>query len=114
MATTTLATTTRICAFAGVIHFALMAPAQASSTVAMNSNFTGAVHFAPIAPAQASSAVPMNSNLIALYQIVSGQNQCFVYTYDHNGNRLTRGNLNPGATATWGSSVYGCYNWTTP
>ena len=65
-------------------------------------------------PAWVSRVVAWNSNLLAMYQVVSGQNQCFVYTYDHNGNRLTRSNLNPGATATWGSAVYGCYNWVAP
>ena len=63
------------------------------------------------APAQASGLWFANISLLASYQIIAGQNQCFIYTYDLNGNRLARSNLNPGATPTWGSSVFGCSNW---
>ena len=98
--------------FAGLGALALLpaAPARAASAPLASSSPRASVP----AAVRVSKVVVVNSNLLVMYQIVSGQNQCFVYTYDQNGNRLTRSNLNPGATATWGSAVYGCYNWTTP
>jgi len=98
--------------FAGLGALALLpaAPAQAAGPRLVSFSVRAPVP----AAVRVANFVVANNNLLAMYQIVSGQNQCFVYTYDHNGNRLTRSNLNPGATATWGSAVYGCYNWTTP
>lgn len=42
----------------------------------------------------------------------AGQNFCFQYTYDANGNRLTslQGNVQSGG-AVWGSSTFGCSIW---
>jgi hypothetical protein len=99
-------------AFAGLGALALLpiVPVQAAGPALATSGRPAREAAAP----KVSRSVILNSNLLALYQIVSGQNQCFVYTYDQNGNRLTRSNLNPTATAAWGTAVYGCYNWTTP
>ena len=99
--------------FAGLAVLALVpiAPALAAEPVVANASARAAP---AAAAARVSRLLLANGNLLAMYQIVSGQNQCFVYTYDHNGNRLTRSNLNPGPGAMWGSAVYGCYNWATP
>jgi YD repeat-containing protein len=39
---------------------------------------------------------------------------CVTYSYDPNGNRTAQTNLAVGSPppATWGSSVWGCFNWT--
>lgn len=39
---------------------------------------------------------------------------CVAYTYDANGNRTSINSASTGApvTATWGSGVWGCINWT--
>lgn len=60
-------------------------------------------------PAQASGLLLVNSGMLALFQ--SASSQCFIYSYDHNGNRLARSNLTYGSTGTWGSSTYGCFSW---
>jgi hypothetical protein len=63
------------------------------------------------APACASPIWLMNSDMLALLQITGNQGQCFLYTYDLNGNRLAGNNLIYGASGTWGTSVYGCFDW---
>jgi YD repeat-containing protein len=45
---------------------------------------------------------------------IGTQNQCLSYTYDKNGNRTSQNNQVFGATATWGSSTYGCFSWISP
>jgi YD repeat-containing protein len=37
---------------------------------------------------------------------------CVLYSYDANGNRTSQTNAIPSGTPTWGTSVYGCVNWT--
>lgn len=39
---------------------------------------------------------------------------CVAYSYDANGNRTSQTNTISGApeSATWGSGVFGCFNWT--
>lgn len=38
---------------------------------------------------------------------------CIVYTYDPNGNRTSETvNLGTVTTPTWGTAVWGCFNWT--
>jgi YD repeat-containing protein len=39
---------------------------------------------------------------------------CVAYTYDANGNRTTQTNTASGApvTPTWGTGVWGCFQWT--
>ncbi len=66
----------------------------------------------PTTPGKAAGLVLMNSEMLALIQIIGSQNLCITYSYDHNGNIVTRNNLAYGAQGTWGSSVYGCFNWT--
>lgn len=56
----------------------------------------------------------IDSDLAALMQVVTSQTVCVVYSYDQNGNRLTQQNLGYSGTGTWGSSVFGCFNWTAP
>lgn len=63
-------------------------------------------------PAQASSLLLLNSHMLSLFQ--SASNQCFIYSYDPNGNRLALSNVTYSSTGAWGSSVYGCFSWTTP
>lgn len=61
------------------------------------------------APARASSFLLVNSSIMLFLQ--SATSQCFVYSYDRNGNRLARGNQAYVARGFWGSSTYGCFNW---
>lgn len=61
------------------------------------------------ASAHASSLWVFNAGMLSMFQ--SSTNQCFLYAYDHNGNRLSRNNLTFSSTGTWGSSTYGCFNW---
>lgn len=63
-------------------------------------------------PAVASRHLPAAGALLASAQVVAGQNVCFKYTYDKNGNRISKTNLTWGSGATWGSTTYGCFNWT--
>lgn len=55
-------------------------------------------------------------SVIQLLALVQGAspNQCVTYAFDLNGNITTRTDAIYGATATWGSSAYGCFNWTSP
>lgn len=64
------------------------------------------------APAEASGISMINAQLLAAIQTIGAQPHCFTYTYDRNGNRLSQSSVNYSATATWGSSVYGCSIWT--
>lgn len=61
-------------------------------------------------PAQASNVLVLNASMLALFQ--SATNQCFAYSYDLNGNRLALSSVTYSSTGTWGSSTYGCFNWT--
>ena len=56
----------------------------------------------------------VNSQVLVALQAVTGQNQCVSYAYDLNGNITAKNNLSFGATATWGSSTFGCFSWTAP
>lgn len=71
----------------------------------------GACFISAAEPASAGGLGLVNSSLIAMFQSVSGQNVCLVYSYDQNGNRVHSGTLSFGP-ATWGSSTYGCFSWT--
>lgn len=62
------------------------------------------------APAQASRRLPMAGAMLAATQLSGGQNRCFKYSFDKNGNRLAKTNLAWGS-ATWGSAAYGCFKW---
>ena len=64
-------------------------------------------------PAQASGAFFVNTEMLAMLQVMGSQNVCFTYSYDHNGNRLSKDNQTFATTGTWGSSVFGCFIWTT-
>jgi YD repeat-containing protein len=38
---------------------------------------------------------------------------CVIYSYDANGNRLSQTvNVNTGNTPTWGTGIWGCFQWT--
>lgn len=38
---------------------------------------------------------------------------CIIYAYDPNGNRTSETiNVGSASTATWGTGVWGCFNWT--
>jgi len=63
-------------------------------------------------PAQATGLYVVNWEMLALVQVAGAQNQCFAYSYDLNGNRLSTSNVTFGATATWGSKVWSCFMWT--
>lgn len=63
-------------------------------------------------PAQASSLSLVSSQMLMFLQIASAPNQCISYSYDRNGNITARNNKAYGAQGTWGSSVYGCFSWT--
>ncbi len=51
--------------------------------------------------AQPNSAQVLNTPL----------NQCVIYTYDKNGNRITQVNAAVGAGVTWGTPKYLCFIW---
>lgn len=37
---------------------------------------------------------------------------CVIYTYDANGNRLSEiVDVNTGSTRTWGTGIWGCFDW---
>lgn len=37
---------------------------------------------------------------------------CVIYTYDANGNRLSETvNVSTGSTPTWGTGIWGCFDW---
>jgi hypothetical protein len=65
----------------------------------------------PATSANAATYVLANSAMLAAFQAISSQNQCTIFTYDHNGNITAKTNQPYGTTATWGSSAYGCFNW---
>jgi len=64
-------------------------------------------------PAPAHLPAYVNGEVIAALQGIAAQNQCLLYTYDHNGNITARVDQGFG-TAAWGSSVFGCFKWTAP
>jgi len=74
--------------------------------------FAGAFQLVAAVPAHASGAFFVNTEMLAMLQVMGSQNICFTYSYDHNGNRLSRNNQTFAATGTWGSSVFGCFIWT--
>lgn len=48
-----------------------------------------------------------------LIMLISSSAMCLVYTYDANGNRISLSTFPLDASgATWGSSTFGCFNWT--
>lgn len=61
-------------------------------------------------PAGASDLVLANTAMIAAFAAL-GDQVCFAYTYDRNGNRLSTNNVTYSRGGTWGSSAYGCFNW---
>lgn len=74
--------------------------------------FLCAVQVGLASPAEASRLPLVNSQMLLFLQTVSGPNLCISYSYDRNGNVLVKSNSSYGAQATWGSSVYGCFKWT--
>jgi hypothetical protein len=72
------------------------------------------LQLAQIHPALHSNAMLFDASMSAFLQSSEVQNVCTVYTYDHNGNLLATNNQTFGASATWGSSSYGCFTWTSP
>ena len=62
------------------------------------------------APAHASGISLLSGQMLMLLQSAT-PNQCISYSYDHNGNITVRSNLAYGATATWGTSIFGCFSW---
>lgn len=71
----------------------------------------GATQFAR--PVQLAMPTGGLSNAIGLaaVQSVSAPNACISYSYDRNGNILTKSAGTYGQ-ATWGSSAYACFSWT--
>ena len=61
-------------------------------------------------PARAISPIYADMSVVTLF-FASGTSQCFLYAYDRNGNRQGRSNLAYVTRGFWGSSTYGCYNW---
>jgi hypothetical protein len=64
-------------------------------------------------PAHANIAVPLGAfPLVTMTGVVPTSSSCSRYTYDQNGNRLSRSASGlPTDTPTWGSSVFGCSTW---
>jgi hypothetical protein len=72
----------------------------------------GAFQLVAAVPAHATGVFVVNAEMLAMLQVVGSQNVCLTYSYDHNGNRLSRNSQTFAATGTWGSSVFGCFIWT--
>ena len=62
-------------------------------------------------PAKASGVILASTDMLALFQTVSAANLCIAYSYDLNGNLLVKTSSTYGASATWGSSSFGCFSW---
>jgi YD repeat-containing protein len=39
---------------------------------------------------------------------------CVAYSYDQNGNRVSQINSTTSSSATWGTSAWGCFLWSSP
>lgn len=67
-------------------------------------------------PAQANGLITINSQIAAsLMLLTSGSSLCVTYAYDKNGNRTSEVTVGvPSSGAVWGSSPFGCFNWTNP
>jgi hypothetical protein len=99
----------------GAIQLGLTASSQAAEPAAAAEGRKGdpqAGHISKSFRGNLSRLV--NSELLAAVQAVASQNQCISYVYDHNGNITTKTDFGFGATATWGSSTFGCFSWTAP
>ena len=105
----------RIVALLCVFQLALATSAHAAERIAT----VGSAEWTPrasqvAAPFRGQAFGLVNSQVLVALQAVTGQNQCVSYTYDLNGNITAKSNLSFGATATWGSSTFGCFSWTAP
>jgi hypothetical protein len=56
----------------------------------------------------------VSNELLAAFQSIASQNQCVIYTYDHNGNITAKIDQPVGASPIWGSAAFGCFLWTAP
>jgi len=56
----------------------------------------------------------LGSEMLAALAATAGENVCFAYSYDRNGNRTALNAVTYSATGTWGSSAYGCFTWSQP
>lgn len=75
----------------------------------------GVLQLVVTSPAQAAGFILLNTDMLAIVhvlQLAGSQKQCFMYSYDLNGNRLANNSLAYSTTAAWGSTVYGCFDWT--
>lgn len=65
--------------------------------------------------AHANPVLALNSSISASLMILLNPNLCIAYSYDLNGNRISRSDVIYGAPgATWGSAIYACFDWTSP
>jgi hypothetical protein len=65
----------------------------------------------PTSAAPASGLTMLNTSVLLMFQAITAQPQCSSYSFDVNGNILSRHDFSAATAATWGSSVYGCFNW---
>jgi len=56
----------------------------------------------------------LGSELLAALAATAGENECFAYSYDRNGNRTALNAVTYSGAGTWGSSAYGCFTWSQP
>ena len=56
----------------------------------------------------------LSSEMLAALAATAGENVCFAYSYDRNGNRTALNAVTYSGAGTWGSSAYGCFTWSQP
>lgn len=100
----------------GALYLLLASPAAAAKPPAAMSQLDASpVEALQVAASNIASSVPAAEATSAVVagavQAIAAQNQCLTYSYDKNGNRQVETSMTFGSTATWGSSVYGCFRW---
>lgn len=73
------------------------------------------IEFSPVDAAQAANG-SVGYTYDALGRVTTASYDtgvCVIYAYDANGNRTSQTiKVGTGATPTWGTGVWGCFNWT--
>lgn len=92
---------------------ALNAKSMPSEMHAQIGNLKGARILPHLGDPKILGLATSGADLTGLLSGIGVQNQCLYYAYDKNGNRTSQNSQGFGA-AIWGSSTYGCFNWTAP
>jgi hypothetical protein len=97
----------------GVVLFVTFSVAAKADPASPSGVLPGSAQAATTTDVPIPPASVVNIRVIAALQAIAAQNQCMLYSYDHNGNITARTDQGFG-TATWGSSMFGCFKWTAP